>query len=114
MFDAEDLTEIERKRLDLNKRVINMAKERNRFETKPEGYRIPDTYEKPDGKLDLSMREASLTARYEEEPEKQTEEDAWMDNQGTKAVYKPGAKDKKTREEEEGYDFVFGRNRLIC
>jgi pre-mRNA-splicing factor ATP-dependent RNA helicase DHX16 len=50
---------------------------------------------------------AALTARYEIEPEKQTEEDAWMDSQGTKAVFKPGAKDRKTREEQEGYDYVF-------
>lgn len=107
MFDQEDLSAAERLRLEMTKKVIEMTKDRDRFETKLEGYHIPDSYEREDGKLDLSKREAALTARYEEEPEKQTEEDQWMDAQGTKAVFKPGAKDKKTREETEGYEYVF-------
>lgn len=108
MFDTEDITEAERKRQDLNRKIIGMAKERDRFDTAAtEGYRIPTSYEQEDGKLDLSQREAVLTARYEEEGEKQTEEDAWMDHQGTKAVFKAGAKDRQTREEAEGYEYVF-------
>lgn len=107
MFDQEDITEVERDRQDLSRKIIAMATDRNRFEAKAEGYRIPDTYEQADGKLDLAQRNATLTARYEEEPEKQTEEDAWMDHQGTKAIFKPGAKDRKTREEKEGYEYVF-------
>jgi len=107
MFDEEELTAAERKRQELDREIIAMAKDRERFETKAsDGYRIPDSFQASDGDLQ-SQREAALTARYELEPEKQTEEDAWMDSQGTKAVFKAGAKDRKTREEEEAYQYVF-------
>jgi len=59
MFDEDSITELERTRQALSRKVIDMAKEKGRFEETTEGYRIPDTYEQADGKLNLTRgREA--------------------------------------------------------
>ena len=61
-----ELTEEEKQRREVKRKVLEMAKQKDRFETEHQGYRMPDSYETSEGKLDLAKRESALMARYKE------------------------------------------------
>ena len=63
LFEGVEITKEEKKRMELNRKILNMAKDRYRFEYKDDGYHIPDAYDNPDGTINKEKREAVLTTR---------------------------------------------------
>ena len=57
------LTAQERKRLEVNKQVLELARDKHRHEPKSDGYQLPDSYEDEQGRIDTRKREDVLTAR---------------------------------------------------
>jgi pre-mRNA-splicing factor ATP-dependent RNA helicase DHX16 len=104
LFEGEEMTEAEKKRLEVNKQILAQAKGRVKGEV-VEGYHIPDGYENEDGKIDFKKRDEALYERYEEEAEVVTEQQAWEDTQVAYAKTEYGAKDRKKPADE--YDYVF-------
>ena len=105
LFDDVELTAEERKRMEINRNILKMAKDRYRFEYKNDGYRLPDAYEDESGRVDKDKREQALTARYEEEEQVKTEQEQWEEEQSKMAAVHFGAKDR--REKSSDYDYVF-------
>ena len=104
-FEDVELTAEEKKRRDLNKQILTMARSKYRFDEKEDGYHIPDGYEDENGRVNKEKRDAVLTARYEEEAELKTEQEQWEEAQVKTATVHFGAKDKKSAADE--YDYVF-------
>jgi pre-mRNA-splicing factor ATP-dependent RNA helicase DHX16 len=104
LFEGEEQTEAEKKRLEVNTQILAQAKKRVKGEV-IEGYHIPDGYENEDGKIDFKKRDEALHERYEEEAEVVTEQQAWEDTQVAYAKTEFGAKDRKKPSDE--YEYVF-------
>ncbi len=100
------LTDLERKRIELSKQILRLAKDPDRFDPKGNYYQLPDAYEDEQGRIDIARREEVLTKRWEVEGELQTEQDEWEKHQLSMATAKYGAQDKMKNKDEE-YDFVF-------
>jgi len=113
LFGDVEITAEEKQRREVKRKVLEMAKEKDRFEREHRGYRMPEAYETADGKLDTSKRDAALTARYQEEEQYKTEQELWEEQQVSVASFRPGAKDKGaaqkdlTAEEAELEEFMF-------
>ena len=105
LFEDVDLTAEEKKRRQLNKKIIDMARDKYRFDEKEDGYHMPDGYEDERGRVNKAKREAVLTTRYEEEEELKTEQEQWEESQVKTAMVHFGARDRKPLAEE--YDLVF-------
>lgn len=106
LFDGMNLTAEERKRREINNKILTMAKDRHRFSYKDDGYHMPDTYEDERGLVDKNKREAALTARYEVEEEVKAEQEIWEEEQSKVAKVGFGAKDRKTRDEDSQYQLL--------
>jgi hypothetical protein len=63
MFEGERLTKAELQKRELGKSILEMAKSKQRFSYKDDGYHIPDGYEDEHGRVDKGKRESLLTAR---------------------------------------------------
>ncbi|CAM9175049.1 unnamed protein product [Chrysoparadoxa australica] len=96
-----ELTDIEKKRIEISKQVLQLAKDPYRFDPKADYYQLPDSYEDEQGRIDRERKEAVMTQRYEEEGEMKPEQDEWEEHQLGHATARYGALDKKE------YDFVF-------
>ncbi|CAM9520621.1 unnamed protein product, partial [Phaeothamnion confervicola] len=101
------LTDAERRRIEITKQVIQLARDPERFDPKADRYRLPDAYEDEQGRLDLKKRENVLTARYEEVAEVRTEQDEWEAHQAASAAARFGAQDRQAAAVSEQYNFVF-------
>lgn len=106
LFEEMELTAEEKRRLQLQKNIINMAKDKHRFSYKDDGYHIPDGYEDENGRVNKEKREAVLTARYQEEEQVKTEQETWEEEQLKMAKVHFGAKDKPKSKEEEEYQLL--------
>lgn len=53
--------------MEINEKILQMAKDKHRFSYKDDSYHIPDGYEDSNGRIDKKKRDAVLTARYVEE-----------------------------------------------
>ncbi|KAG5180936.1 P-loop containing nucleoside triphosphate hydrolase protein [Tribonema minus] len=106
LFAAEGvtLTAAERKRAEIGRQVLSLARDKHRFDPQADHYQMPEPGEAADGRIDTSKREALLTARYHEEGEFKTEQDTWEEHQVAMANRRVGAQDKPQGEQ---YDFVF-------
>mmetsp|Transcript_2611 Transcript_2611/g.4750 ORF Transcript_2611/g.4750 Transcript_2611/m.4750 type:complete len:1079 (+) Transcript_2611:108-3344(+) len=104
-FEDVELSAEEKKRRELNKQILTMAKSKYRFDEKDDGYHIPDGYEDEHGRVNKEKRDAVLTARYEEEADVKTEQEQWEESQVKTATVHFGAKDRKSAADE--YDYVF-------
>ena len=104
-FEDVELTAEEKKRRDLNKQILTMARSKYRFDEKEDGYHMPDGYEDENGRVIKEKRDAVLTARYEEEADLKTEQEQWEESQVKTATVRFGAKDRKSKADE--YDYVF-------
>ena len=106
LFEDVELTEEERKRMDINKNIISMARDKHRFSYKDDGYQMPDAYEDAEtGRINKKKREGALTARYETEEVLKSEQEQWEEDQVAKSLLKFGAKDKTSSQNE--FDLVF-------
>ncbi|GAB9470862.1 Pre-mrna-splicing factor atp-dependent rna [Globisporangium polare] len=107
LFEEGDRTEKEKQQMLLNQRILETAKARSKKETL-DGYQIPDSYEEVDDEGNrVRKKEELLTDRYEEEEVFRTEQEVWEETQVKMAKSKFGAKDKKQRDNEPEYDYVF-------
>jgi pre-mRNA-splicing factor ATP-dependent RNA helicase DHX16 len=104
LFEGVEVTGEERKKHELNKRILEMAQDKNRFSYKNDGYQMPDSYDDAGGK---GKRDALLTSRYEEEEKPLTEQQMWEEEQ-LKVANRAVAKETGQRpDDEQQYDFVF-------
>jgi pre-mRNA-splicing factor ATP-dependent RNA helicase DHX16 len=90
LFEGVRLTQEEQRRREIQKQILDMAKDRQRFSYKDDGYNMPETYEDESGRVDRSKRESVLTQRYEEEAASKTEQQAWEEEQVRKATIAKG------------------------
>jgi len=105
MFKGVKRTKEEIDKLELNKKILAMAKGRHlKEEDEVEGYRVPDGFMDEEGKIDKDKKEGVLKQRYKEDKEEKTEEELWMEAQTKKAM---GGQGKKGKEEGKKYDLVF-------
>jgi pre-mRNA-splicing factor ATP-dependent RNA helicase DHX16 len=81
LFDHEELTYEERNRYEINKKILEFSKDKNRFNYKDDSYKLPDSYEDGDGRIDKKKKEAVLTNRYIEEIQVKSEQELWEESQ---------------------------------
>ena len=79
LFAGERLTEAEQRRLDYDKQVLRLAKERLSIDDHKQVYAMPDDYITEKGKIDRQKKEAVLYKRYEEREEGFVEDKTFID-----------------------------------
>ncbi|PRP76175.1 DEAH (Asp-Glu-Ala-His) box polypeptide 16-like [Planoprotostelium fungivorum] len=108
IFREARLTEREQKRMDLDKKVLNIAKERAKLMESVEGYVIPTNEFDDEGHMDSKKKNQLLHQKYVEEKMEDTGENMdqknWEKLQSNAALLKFGSKDKKDAPQ---YDLVF-------
>ena len=106
LFDVERLTEEEKRRLELRKEVLKLAKggKEGQKETNDEFYKLPDEYEEQEGRTKAEKNNALLKSRYVEEKHEKTEQELWEEEQTRKASIRI---EKKGKSLEKRYDLVF-------
>lgn len=57
------MTDLERRRIEISKQVLQLAKDPNRHAPKSDHYQLPDAYEDEQGRIDQRRKEDVLTAR---------------------------------------------------
>jgi pre-mRNA-splicing factor ATP-dependent RNA helicase DHX16 len=105
MFEGERLTKEERKRREVNTKILEMAKSKDRFSYDDKAYHIPDGYEDSEGRVDKKKKESVLTARYVEEVQPKTEQEMWEEEQMRVSKVKFGSAGLNAKGEE--YEYVF-------
>jgi pre-mRNA-splicing factor ATP-dependent RNA helicase DHX16 len=123
LFAGQELTEAEKKRIELGRRILSMAQDRDQEDQddqdKNDGfYRLPDDmHENSANKSSRAKQQQDLLkSRYVDVKHEKSEQELWEEGQTQKAnlvhkkhhrkdVTKDGDKDKKEQEDE--YDFVF-------
>jgi pre-mRNA-splicing factor ATP-dependent RNA helicase DHX16 len=105
LFDGVELTAEERKRKELNQKILSMARNKYRFDVQDDGYHIPDGYEDERGRIDKDKRDAVLTTRYADDEEVKTEQELWEEEQSKIATVHFGARDRKRASDD--YEYVF-------
>ncbi len=58
-----ELTAAEKKKIEVSKKVLELARDPNRHAPKTDAYQLPDAYEDEQGRIDTRRREDVLTAR---------------------------------------------------
>jgi pre-mRNA-splicing factor ATP-dependent RNA helicase DHX16 len=104
LFHGTKLTNAEKKRIELGKKILALADERNEEAEgdKQDGfYRLPDEFNEKVSKA--NQDQALLSHRYVEPKQEKTEGQLWEESQTQKAVHK---KKKKVSKADE-YDLVF-------
>jgi pre-mRNA-splicing factor ATP-dependent RNA helicase DHX16 len=105
MFDADELTEVEKKRLQLRKEVLKLAKGDKSKDDKNDGfYRLPHEYEELEGDTKAEKDSTLLKARYIEEIREKSEQQLWEEEQAKNASIGYGKKGTRNGKE---YGLVF-------
>lgn len=103
MFQGAKLTKAERKRLEVNKKILEMVAKREKEDEQNDGfYRLPDEIDETQR---TAQNQARLTSRYRDVGEEKTEQQLWEESQTQKAAALTGKK-KRALDQEEQYDFV--------
>lgn len=102
MFSDIALTESEKKRLEYNKKILNIAEERRKLERPLDRYALPDSYEVEKNKDKRRAQEQIIYNRYSGKNEQRDPGDEWQESQISKA----GASSIKSKNSIE-YDLVF-------
>ncbi|KAJ1434750.1 P-loop containing nucleoside triphosphate hydrolase protein [Ochromonadaceae sp. CCMP2298] len=105
LFEGEQLTKEERKRFEVNAKILDMARDKHRFSYKDDGYHIPDGYEDSEGRVDRGKRDSVLHARYVEEVQPKTEQEQWEEEQMKASTTKFGSNSLNAQGQE--YEYVF-------
>ncbi len=103
-FSEEKLSAAERRRKQLDKEILTMAKDKHRFSYKDDNYHIPESYEDSKGKVDRSKKESILRARYVDDGPLKSEQDVWEEDQMKTSKMQLGSRCDAPLPE---YDFVF-------
>lgn len=107
MFEGEQLTEEEKRRLQLRKDILKLARKDDSKGKGEDGdgfYRLPDDYEDQEGRTKAQKDNKLLKSRYVEEKVEMTEQQLWEESQTRKANI---AYSKKTNKVDKEYDLVF-------
>lgn len=64
VYKGVELTADERKKIEVSKQVLQLAKDPHRHAPKTDAYQLPDAYEDEQGRIDSRRREDVLTARH--------------------------------------------------
>lgn len=103
LFDVTKMTKAERKRMELQKQILQMTKKRQKLEDDDDdNYRLPDDQAEEGGRKEDQDKKL-LMARYVEEKTEKTEQQLWEESQTQKALFPK----KKKQQREEEYDYVF-------
>jgi pre-mRNA-splicing factor ATP-dependent RNA helicase DHX16 len=79
------------RRYEANKGLLELALQRvSKADLNPDVYRMPDSFETSEGRLDLAKREAALTARYKPEEKVKGEQETWEEGQIRAAAHAAG------------------------
>lgn len=105
VFDGEKLSAAEKRRAEVQRKTLELAKKRITKHTDEKMYQIPDGFLTEDGKIDKTKKEAVIRAKYEEEVKQRTDQEFWEDEQTHHAVMKFGAKDKEDPSKK--FEYVF-------
>jgi pre-mRNA-splicing factor ATP-dependent RNA helicase DHX16 len=101
LFKGQTLTEAEKERLALKRKILAMAEGKDGDEQKNDGYyRLPDEFDENESKL--KQNQAALNSRYVEPKQEKSEQELWEASQTGKAV---GLQKKKKKEDD--YELVF-------
>ena len=93
-FDDVNLTEAEKKRLDYNKQILNIAEERRKLDQPLDRYALPETYEIEKDKEKRRSQEQALYKRYSGKNEFKDSSEQWQEAQISKAIkHTDGKKD---------------------
>ncbi|KAJ1968746.1 Cyclin-dependent kinase catalytic subunit [Dispira parvispora] len=128
LFSETQLTNVERTRLETQRELLRLARERKEIETDQSGYAMPEDYLTEQGKIDRKRKEQALYQRYQE-PDREgpgadvytgrnrptSELDQWEAQQIARTKLTAGALEKtkpvdhpgKTVEEDVGTDYDF-------
>ena len=103
MFKEDELTEAERKRIAIGKKIIQMVTKREKEEENQNDgfYRLPDEI---DDTQKTAQNQARLTSRYIDTGEEKTEQQLWEESQTQKAAGLTSKKKKAPPSKE--YDFI--------
>jgi pre-mRNA-splicing factor ATP-dependent RNA helicase DHX16 len=112
LFAKEELTERERRELELNKQVLNLTRERKNIQETYDGYMLPEDYITEQGKLDKKKQEEALKRKYKDEGRKESEQEQWEKQQIQKSLASVGAMDRPAPEEQD-YSYVFDEDQQI-
>lgn len=85
-FGDLNLTEAEKKRLEYNKQILNIAEERRKLDQPLDRYALPETYEVEKDKEKRRSQEQALYKRYSGKTEYRDSSDQWQDSQISKTV----------------------------
>lgn len=85
-FDDVDLTEAEKKRLEYNKTILNLAEERRKLDQPLDRYALPETYNVEKDKEKRRLQEQSLFKRYSGKSDVKDSGEVWQDAQISKAL----------------------------
>ena len=105
LFEGERLTKEERKRREINTKILDMAKDKHRFTYKDDAYHIPDSYEDNNGHINRKKKDAVLNARYIEEIQPKSEQEQWEEEQMKTSKVKFGSAGLNDKGQE--YEYVF-------
>jgi pre-mRNA-splicing factor ATP-dependent RNA helicase DHX16 len=93
-FGDVNLTEAEKKRLEYNKQILNIAEERRKLDQPLDRYALPETYEVEKDKEKRRSQEQALYKRYSGKSDYKDSSDQWQESQISKAIKFPdSAKD---------------------
>lgn len=93
-FGDVNLTEAEKKRLEYNKQILNIAEERRKLDQPLDRYALPETYEVEKDKEKRRSQEQALYKRYSGKSDYKDSSDQWQEPQISKAIKFPdSAKD---------------------
>jgi len=107
LFRDQKLSEHEKKRIELGRKIIKMVNknEGEEEEDLQDGfYRLPDEYDEKQTKD--NQNQALLSSRYRESKQEKSEQELWEESQTQKAAGSRKKKKKKDADEKE-YDLVF-------
>ncbi|KAJ1341243.1 hypothetical protein BSLG_004178 [Batrachochytrium salamandrivorans] len=110
------MPDLQRRDLELNKKILKITQERLSINDKMDGYMMPDDYITEKGKLDKKRQESVLYKRYDDadgDPDAfVTEQDQWEKNQIVKSLAKTSTKDKQASYAD-AYDYVIDEEQQI-
>ena len=113
MFEGEELTAEEKHRMEMNRRLLQLAEERKNIKVDVEGYQMPENYIDEKGRK-VKKAEDVLKQRYQEPvrktDQKVDERDSWETQQIKKSIMQFG---QHQRKEGDDYDFVFDEEQHI-
>ena len=106
---AGRMTEAERRTLDINKQLLELARQRAKGEDLDDGYMLPEGDIDEDGKArhrTAEERKQLLEGRWAEEEKFRSEQEVWEENQTRQAAQRFGAADARMERGAE-YEMVF-------